>query len=107
MPNLFQKFKSNFASSKNNQTSASTDSKQKQNISIVSVTKTEPEPQSRPKNPNYLLSLMIESDQCKSSADPGLFDPDEAVDEAETFNHITVSHKLYFYISKFNVFISS
>lgn len=94
MPNLFQKFKSNFATSKSNQNSATTDSKQKQNISIISVKSTESEPQPRPKNPNYLLSLMIESDQSKSSADPGLFDPDEAADEAETFNHITVSHLL-------------
>lgn len=89
MPNLFQKLKNNFGSSKNSHT-VTTESK-KPNISIISVKNTEAEPTAKPNSPNYLLSLIIESDQPKTNADPGLFDPDEAADEAETFNHITVS----------------
>ncbi|RNA42345.1 Low density lipo receptor adapter 1-B [Brachionus plicatilis] len=83
MPNLFQKLKSNFSSSKNSH-SVAAESK-KANISIISVKATE----AKTNSPNYLLGLIIESDQPKASTDPGLFDPEEAAEETETFNHIT------------------
>ncbi|CAF0946792.1 unnamed protein product [Brachionus calyciflorus] len=110
MPNLFQKLKNNFSSSSSSK--SNNESNKKSNISVINVHKSPTQDNDQTKatsnlqqnkqinKSNLVLSLIIDNDEIKPNNNNNknknlnenflnLFDPDEAPDEAETFNHIT------------------